>query len=73
LFNFFFNYFKTTVEESDDKNNCVDSASIKGIFGWESVNDIPLPVILREEERLVAVRIVESKVFSINNLNQSMI
>lgn len=42
--------------------NAVDSKSLQGIFGWEKVNDTVLPVIFRENERLVPVRIVESKV-----------
>ena len=42
--------------------NSVDSKSLQGIFGWEKVVDTVLPVIFRENERLVPVRIVESKV-----------
>ncbi|CAG2115792.1 unnamed protein product, partial [Medioppia subpectinata] len=58
------NETKTKSDESDDKSSTVDSSSVDGVFGWQTVNDIPLPVILREDERLVAVRIVESKVIA---------
>ncbi|RWS15741.1 hypothetical protein B4U79_14037 [Dinothrombium tinctorium] len=59
---------KASREEYDA--NAIDISSIKGIFGWDQVNDIPLPVILREDERLVPVRIVETKV--IGNFSNSL-
>lgn len=43
----------------------IDSSSSKGLFGWETVKDAALPVIFREDERLVPVRIVETKVSDI--------
>ena len=49
-------------EYLSQETNSIDAKSIKGIFGWSTVDDIPLPVILREELQLVPVRIVESKV-----------
>ncbi|XP_015791234.1 probable serine/threonine-protein kinase MARK-A [Tetranychus urticae] len=53
---------KKIPESVQDLSNCIDAKSIKGIFGWSTVNDIPLPVILREDQKLVPVRVVESKV-----------
>jgi hypothetical protein len=44
--------------------NLIDSSSINGVFGWEIVNDISLPIIFREDERLVPVRLVEAKIIA---------
>jgi len=43
----------------------IDSQSIAGSFGWESIGDIPVPIIFRENERLVPVRVVENKIISL--------
>lgn len=40
----------------------IDESSINCLFGWETVKDSILPIIFRENERLVPVRIVELKV-----------
>lgn len=61
------NFYFLKIEE-EKSNNAIDEKSIKGIFGWDTVNDIPLPIIFRDDEKLVAVRIVESKVLLIPNL-----
>ncbi|RWS25861.1 uncharacterized protein B4U80_00602 [Leptotrombidium deliense] len=54
--------YSTNAPKEEVDANAIDISSVKGIFGWEQVNDVPLPVILREDERLVPVRIVETKV-----------
>ena len=40
----------------------IDLNSSKGKFGWSSCHETALPIIFRKEEKLVPVRIVESKV-----------
>ena len=57
-----FSLFPPQQAEVKPDVNSVDSKSLQGSFGWEKVGDIVLPVIFREEEKLVPVRIVESKV-----------
>lgn len=42
----------------------IDSESIKGIFGWETVDDTSIPYILRKQRKFVSVRIVERKLLS---------
>lgn len=42
----------------------IDSASIKGIFGWETVDDTNIPYILRRQRKFVSVRMVERKLLS---------
>ncbi|CAG5120240.1 unnamed protein product, partial [Candidula unifasciata] len=42
----------------------IDSDSVKGIFGWETVDDTNIPCILRQQKKFVSVRIVERKLLS---------
>lgn len=43
----------------------IDSQSIAGSYGWESIDGIAVPVLFRETEKLVAVRVVENKIISL--------
>jgi hypothetical protein len=62
----YYSYFlpdsQPAVAQVKTENRAMDSQSEEGIFGWSSVNGIPVPVIYRGTEGLVPVRIVESKV-----------
>ncbi|XP_005094503.1 uncharacterized protein LOC101846802 [Aplysia californica] len=58
-------------EESDAKEakdgepeEPVDSESVKGIFGWETIDGTSIPYILRKGKKFVSVRIVERKLLS---------
>ncbi|CAL1526445.1 unnamed protein product [Lymnaea stagnalis] len=57
-------------DQSSDKNtglstdDPIDSESVKGIFGWETVDDTSIPYILRKTKKFVSVRIVERKLLS---------
>lgn len=42
----------------------IDAASIRGAFGWTTINSVNLPFILRGEEKFLAVRMVESKIIN---------
>ncbi|KAK3609188.1 hypothetical protein CHS0354_003170 [Potamilus streckersoni] len=50
-----------TQEKSQNLENLVDFPSIKGLFGWTTVDDVNIPYILRHDKRFVSVRIVEMK------------
>ncbi|CAG5123757.1 unnamed protein product, partial [Candidula unifasciata] len=50
--------------QNTDTGEPVDSESIKGIFGWETVDDTNIPCLLRNQRKFVSVRIVERKLLS---------
>ena len=54
------------VDLSLDENieDRVDVESIKGVFGWETLDGVNVPYILRKKKKYVAVRIVERKLLS---------
>lgn len=59
------------IEEESQKNgketfrdDPIDSESVKGIFGWETIDDTSIPYILRKKRKFVSVRIVERKLLS---------
>jgi len=56
---------KPVVKPVVKQEHSIDSKSISGGFGWESISGICVPIIFRETERLVAVRIVENKIISL--------
>ena len=51
-------------EDSRANETAVDIASVRGAFGWASVDDVSLPYLLRDDKRYVAVRMVELKLLS---------
>ncbi|XP_041371613.1 uncharacterized protein LOC121385138 [Gigantopelta aegis] len=51
----------TSAENIEDR---VDVDSIKGVFGWETLDGVNVPYILRRKKKYVAVRIVERKLLS---------
>ncbi|KAK3601032.1 hypothetical protein CHS0354_029252 [Potamilus streckersoni] len=56
--------FSKPVEIIENLENLVDFPSIKGLFGWTTVDDVNVPYILRHDKRFVSVRIVELKLLS---------
>ncbi|KAL3866478.1 hypothetical protein ACJMK2_043785 [Sinanodonta woodiana] len=50
-----------TQEKCQNVENLVDFPSIKGLFGWTTVDDVNIPYIMRHDKRFVSVRIVEMK------------
>ncbi|KAL3866103.1 hypothetical protein ACJMK2_043436 [Sinanodonta woodiana] len=56
--------FSKPVERIENLENLVDFPSIKGLFGWTTVDDVNVPYILRHDKRFVSVRIVELKLLS---------
>lgn len=52
------------VENEENIENLPDFPSIKGIFGWTTVDQVNIPYILRHDEQFVSVRIVEMKLLS---------
>ncbi|XP_076465092.1 LOW QUALITY PROTEIN: uncharacterized protein LOC143296941 [Babylonia areolata] len=48
-------------EASED---AIDYDSVRGVFGWATLDDINVPCIFRKGKRFVAVRIVEKKVLN---------
>ncbi|XP_059170979.1 uncharacterized protein LOC131952374 isoform X2 [Physella acuta] len=58
-------YDQSSAKDSDlPDEDPIDSESIKGIFGWETVDDTSIPYILRKKKKFVSVRIVERKLLS---------
>lgn len=51
-------------EKDTSQEDPIDSDSVKGIFGWETVDDTSIPYILRRNNKFVSVRIVERKLLS---------
>ena len=51
-------------DPKDVPDEAVDSESVKGIFGWETIDDTSIPYILRRGKKFVSVRIVERKLLS---------
>lgn len=54
---------KPVIQVKQEKK--IDDQSISGSFGWESINGTAVPVLFRESERLVPVRVVESKIIGL--------
>lgn len=50
--------------EENVSENQVDFSSVKGIFGWTSIDGVDIPYIFRKEKMFVSVRIVEQKLLS---------
>ena len=44
--------------------NQIDFSSVKGIFGWTTVDGVNVPYIFRKDKQFVSVRIVEQKLLS---------
>ncbi|KAL8595756.1 hypothetical protein ACOMHN_012175 [Nucella lapillus] len=44
--------------------DAIDYDSVRGVFGWATLDDINVPYIFRKGKRFVAVRIVEKKVLN---------
>ncbi|XP_013065562.2 uncharacterized protein LOC106054299 isoform X1 [Biomphalaria glabrata] len=51
-------------DKSDVAEDAIDSESVKGIFGWATVDGTCIPTILRRQKKFVSVRIVERKLLS---------
>ncbi len=47
-----------------DQENLLDEASVKGIFGWSTVDGVSVPCLFRGGKKFVSVRIVEQKLLS---------
>lgn len=56
------NHKSQNPKNSSDDFGPLDELSVKGKFGWASCKGVQLPIILRRDDKLVPVRIVESKV-----------
>ena len=55
----------TSVAKNDtDIESLPDFPSIKGVFGWTTIDDVNIPYILRSDKKFVSVRIVEMKLLS---------
>ncbi|XP_067667128.1 uncharacterized protein [Haliotis asinina] len=50
--------------EDDNIEDRIDVDSIKGIFGWATIDTVNVPYIVRKHKKYVAVRIVEKKLLS---------
>lgn len=46
-------------DNEDPKAVVIDQESIRGIFGWTTLEGVHIPFILRQEEKFTAVRIIE--------------
>ncbi|XP_013407556.1 uncharacterized protein LOC106171662 [Lingula anatina] len=44
--------------------NQIDYASACGLFGWETIDGVSIPYLLRQNKKFVAVRVVEMKLLS---------
>ena len=44
--------------------DAIDYHSVRGVFGWATLDDINIPYIIRKYRKFVAVRIVEKKVLN---------
>lgn len=53
---------KSQNPKNSNGDEALDEPSLKGKFGWSSCNGVQFPIILRRDDKLVPVRIVESKV-----------
>ncbi|KAH9524819.1 hypothetical protein Btru_027953 [Bulinus truncatus] len=51
-------------DKSDNVEDTIDSESVKGIFGWATVDGTCIPTMLRRKKKYVSVRIVERKLLS---------
>ena len=51
-------------EKPKVSENQIDFSSVKGIFGWTTVDGINVPYIFRKEKKFVSVRVVEQKLLS---------
>ncbi|XP_048734184.1 uncharacterized protein LOC125650180 [Ostrea edulis] len=55
-------------EQEEEKlkisENQIDFSSVKGIFGWTTVDGVNVPYIFRKDKQFVSVRIVEQKLLS---------
>lgn len=56
------NHKSQNPKNSSDDFGPLDELSVKGKFGWASCKGVQFPIILRRDDKLVPVRIVESKV-----------
>lgn len=54
----------TQAETDENIESLPDFPSIKGVFGWTTIDQVNIPYILRHEEQFVSVRIVEMKLLS---------
>lgn len=55
---------KTNTSVSESIENQPDFQSIKGVFGWTSIDNVNVPYILRADKQFVSVRIVEMKLLN---------
>ncbi|CAI9717586.1 Hypothetical predicted protein [Octopus vulgaris] len=55
---------KLSEEAMEALEKRIDISSIKGVFGWTTIDGINIPFIFREDKKFVSVRIVEVKLFS---------
>ncbi|XP_050402796.1 uncharacterized protein LOC126819031 [Patella vulgata] len=51
-------------DSEEDIENRIDVESIKGVFGWATVDGVNIPYIIRKYKKFVSVRIVEKKLLS---------
>lgn len=58
------NNTQSTKPDDAVSENQVDFSSVKGIFGWTSIDGVDIPYIFRKEKMFVSVRIVEQKLLS---------
>ena len=47
--------------DDDECKDAIDYTSVRGIFGWATIDSIDIPYIMRKERKFVAVKIVEKK------------
>ena len=56
------NHKSQNPKNNGDDFEALDELSAKGKFGWSTCQGVQFPIILRRDDKLVPVRIVESKV-----------
>lgn len=57
------NVQSSKLEETVSENQ-IDFSSVKGIFGWTSIDGVDVPYIFRKDKMFVSVRIVEQKLLN---------
>ncbi|XP_076102726.1 uncharacterized protein LOC143071921 [Mytilus galloprovincialis] len=58
------NNVQTSKPEETVSENQIDFSSVKGIFGWTSIDGVDVPYIFRKDKMFVSVRIVEQKLLN---------
>jgi hypothetical protein len=58
------NNVQTSKPEDTVSESQIDFSSVKGIFGWTSIDGVDVPYIFRKDKMFVSVRIVEQKLLN---------